>query len=208
MPPALIQAFTRRAQSAHPDLIVAGGQGNAQTGVGDPYLPFREVLGLLSGDVEAQWDAGAMTREQARRLWHLLPLAVEALVKTGPDLIDLLLPGASFLERARAGGIDPDRLAQLETLVARQEGATGMPALQQNALFEQYTQVLRAMAGHKPLLLAVDDLQWADSGSFHLLFHLGRRIAGSRILLVGAYRPAEIILGRSGSLPVCITCMG
>jgi predicted ATPase/DNA-binding SARP family transcriptional activator len=202
---ALIQAFARRAQAAHPDLVVAGGQGNAHTGVGDPYLPFREILGLLSGDVEAQWAAGAMTSEQARRLWHLLPQAVEALVKTGPDLIDLLVPGALLLERARTvrpWPLGSVWLAQLETLVAHKAAAPSMPALQQSALFEEYTQVLRTLAAQKPLLLTVDDLQWADSGSVNLLFHLGRRLAGSRILLVGAYRPAETALGRPVSLPM------
>jgi hypothetical protein len=63
-----VSPFLLRAQDTHPNLVVAGGQGNAQTGVGEPYFPFREILSLLSGDVEAQWAAGAMTREQARRL--------------------------------------------------------------------------------------------------------------------------------------------
>ena len=44
---ALVQEFARRAQAAHPDLIVASGYGNAYTGVGDPYLPFREILAML-----------------------------------------------------------------------------------------------------------------------------------------------------------------
>ncbi|MFN2227429.1 MAG: BTAD domain-containing putative transcriptional regulator, partial [Anaerolineae bacterium] len=208
---ALIQEFGRRAQATHPDLVVAGGQGNAHTGVGDPYLPFREILGLLSGDVEAQWAAGAMTRPQARRLWHLIPLTVEALVRAGPDLIDLLVSGLSLLERAGAVGDGAGEVtagrdtagAQLRDLVARKADARGIHAggthatgIQQSALFEQYSQVLRVLAGHKPLLLTVDDLQWADGGSLHLLFHLGRRLAGSRILLLGAYRPAEVALGR------------
>jgi predicted ATPase len=134
-----------------------------------------------------------------------LPRAVEALVKTGPDLIDLLVPGALLLERAetvRPWPLDPALLDQLETLVARKAAAPSIPALQQSALFEEYTQVMRTLAAQKPLLLTVDDLQWADSGSIHLLFHLGRRLAGSRILLVGAYRPAEIALGRPASLPI------
>ena len=70
--------------------------------------------------------------------------------------------------------------------MARKADASGMPSLQQRALCQQYTQVLRALAGERPLLLALDDLQWADGGSINLLFHLGRRIPGSRILLVGA----------------------
>jgi DNA-binding SARP family transcriptional activator len=197
---ALLHAFARRAQEAHPDLVVAGGQCNAYTGVGDPYLPFREVLDLLTGDVEARWAAGAMYREQACRLWHLLPVAVEVLVQSGPDLLDLFVPGTPLL--SRAGAVQPETrektwLARLEALMARRAEAPGLPAQQQIALFEQYTNVLLALANHTPLLLTLDDLQWADSGSLHLLFHLGRCLVGSSILLVGAYRPSEIALGRS-----------
>jgi DNA-binding SARP family transcriptional activator/predicted ATPase len=194
---ALIQEFALRAQAAHSDLVVAWGHGNAHTGIGDPYLPFREVLGLLTGDVEAHWAAGAMTGEQARRLWRLLPVAVEALVEVGPDLVDLFVPGAALVRRAAAfAPLGSDWLARLQELVARQESGPGHPDLQQSALFEQYTQVVRALASQRPLLLALDDLQWVDGGSASLFFHLGRRSGGSRILIVGAYRPAEIALGR------------
>ena len=44
-----------------------------QAGLGDPYLPFREILHALSGDVEHQRAGGAITPEHARRLWMLLP---------------------------------------------------------------------------------------------------------------------------------------
>jgi DNA-binding SARP family transcriptional activator len=196
---ALIQEFAYRAQAANPNLIVAWGHGNAHTGAGDPYLPFREVLGQLTGDVEAQWTARAMLGEQARRLWDMLPLAVPALVELGPDLIDLFVAGAPLVRRAKAFIQQPDEpawVAGLEELVARRSAMDGGPNLQQSALFEQYCQVVRALASQRPLLLALDDLQWIDDGSTNLLFHLGRRIEGSRILIVGAYRPAEIVLGR------------
>jgi len=47
------------------------------------------------------------------------------------------------------------------------------------------------------LVLALDDLQWADASSISLLFHLGRRIGESYILIVGAYRPNDVALGRA-----------
>jgi DNA-binding SARP family transcriptional activator len=197
---ALVQEFALNAQALHPDLVVACGHGNAHTGIGDPYLPFREILELLTGDVKAQWAAGAMTRDQARRLWHLLPLAVQALMEAGPDLIDLFVPSVALVKRAASiAPVGSGWLAQLEELVARKAAAPVLPNLQQSAIFEQYTQVLRLLANQKPLLLVLDDLQWADGGSINLLFHLGRQITGNRILIVGAYRPAEVALGRPAS---------
>jgi DNA-binding SARP family transcriptional activator/tetratricopeptide (TPR) repeat protein len=194
----LMQQFVRHSLEAHPDLIVAGGNGNAYTGVGDPFLPFREVLALLTGDVEAVWTARAIPREQARRLWHLLPLAAQALMQEGLELIGTLLPGPALLARARAYAPDgADWLAGLEELVKHRASVPGTPSLQQSDLFEQYTRVLRALAQQRPLLLFLDDLQWVDGSSAGLLFHLGRRIEGSRVLIVGAYRPSEVALGQN-----------
>jgi DNA-binding SARP family transcriptional activator/predicted ATPase len=198
---ALVQEFTRRAQEAHADLVVASGNCNAYTGIGDPYLPFREILELLTGDVEARWAAGAMTGEHARRLWNTLPLAAQALVEAGPDLIDTFVPRAALLERAMTYAPGrADWLTRLDELVERRPTTvSSAPGPQQSDLFKQYTRVLQALAQRGPLLLVLDDLQWADLGSISLLFHLGRQLAGSRILIVGAYRPEEVALGRPAS---------
>jgi DNA-binding SARP family transcriptional activator/predicted ATPase len=196
---ALIQEFNRRTQEKHPDLIVASGNCNAYTGIGDPYLPLREILGLLSGDVEARWAAGAMSREHALRLWNTLPLTAQALLENGPDLIDTFIPGSALLERASLyppGGAD--WFSRLDDLVNRKASVPAAPSLKQSDLFEQYTRLLQSLARSAPLILVVDDLQWADLGSISLLFHLGRHLAGSRILLLGAYRPEEVAIGRGG----------
>jgi predicted ATPase len=66
------------------------------------------------------------------------------------------------------------------------------------AFFEQVTGMLQILARRHPLLLLLDDLQWADSGSLSLLFHLGRHLAGSRILIVGAYRPDDLAQNVNG----------
>ncbi len=194
---ALMREFARRAMEAHPDLLVAQGNCNAYSGVGDPYLPFREVMGMLTGDVEARWVAGAISREHARRLWAVLPLALQALVECGPSLIDTVVPGPVLLSRAAVAAPDgPGWLGQLKALVERER--SGHSDLQQSALFEQFTNVLRALAKAHPLLLLLDDVQWADTGSISLLFHLGRRLEGCRVLIACAYRPEEVALERDG----------
>ena len=73
-------------------------------------------------------------------------------------------------------------------------GAVG--GINQANIFEQYTNVLLAMAEHQPLLLILDDLHWADRASIGLLFRLGRRIPAGRITIVGTYRPDEVSLGQ------------
>jgi tetratricopeptide (TPR) repeat protein len=190
---ALIAEFARRAQEANDNLVFANGNCNAHTGIGDPYLPFREILGLLTGDVEARWAAGSITREHATRLWNLLPVSAQALVDTCPDLIDTFVSGAGLASRAATFSLGRAAwLPRLKKLVERKASVPADSTLQQGNLFEQYTKMLQMLAGWNPLLLVLDDLQWADAGSISLLFHLGRRIDGNRILVLGAYRPAEL----------------
>jgi ABC-type oligopeptide transport system substrate-binding subunit/DNA-binding SARP family transcriptional activator len=199
---ALVQEFARHAQEVHPDLVVADANGNAYTGASDPYLLFRQLLRQLTGDVEARWSVGAMPAEQARRLWRQVPLAAQALVTVGPDLINTFVPGASLLRRVVAakrttpGGMD--WLGQLDQIANRETPVAGDPGFRQNGLFEQVVRVVETLARHHPLLIVLDDLQWADDGSANLLFHLGRRIEGRRVLIVGAYRPTEVAMGRGG----------
>ena len=196
---ALIQEFTRRAQEMHANLVFASGNCNAHFGIGDPYLPLREILGLLTGDVEARWAAGAITREHARRLWNTLPLTAQALVETGPDLIDTFIPASILVERALVYGPGKaDWHTRLDQLLDRMAPSPIFPGPQQSDLFEQYTRVMQMLARKVSLVLVVDDLQWSDLGSISLLFHLGRHLAGSRILILGAYRPEEVAIGRDG----------
>ncbi|MBM4467470.1 MAG: hypothetical protein FJ014_18255 [Chloroflexi bacterium] len=195
----LIGEFARRAMERYGDIVVASGKCNAHDGIGDPYLPFREVLQMLTGDIEAQRASGAITPEHARRLWAAFPDAVQALVNEGLDLIDRFLPGDALLLRAEA--LAPGDAAwrtRLEKLATRPDARAGLADASQTDLFEQVTRVLQTLARQHPLILVLDDLQWADAGSVSLLFHLGRRLTGHRILIVGAHRPADLTCGRNG----------
>jgi len=73
--------------------------------------------------------------------------------------------------------------------------------LDQNVVFEQYTRFVTSLTEEKPLLLILDDLQWADPSSIALLFRLGRRIGQSRVLIVGTYRPEEVARAGAGDRP-------
>ena len=57
---------------------------------------------------------------------------------------------------------------------------------------------MRDLAHIAQLVLVLDDLQWADLGSISLLFHLGRHLDASRILIICVYRREDVALGREG----------
>ncbi len=197
----LVTEFARQAQEMVPELAVAVGQSDAHTGMGDAHLPFREVLGQLTGDVEIKLAQGAITEENAGRLRRLLALSGQALVDLGPDLIGVFVPGAGLATRAgafvaeKAGWLD-----KLEKLAEKRQPKphSANEGIEQSHIFEQYANVLCRLSEKNPLLVVLDDLQWADEASIGLLFRLARRIEHHRILLLGTYRPEEVALGREG----------
>ena len=201
----LIQEFARQALAQYAGLLVASGKGTAYTGLGDPYAAFREIVSQLSGDVASRWAAGTISQIEALRLWRTLPLAVHTLVHNAPDLIGTFVNGANLQERAtnyvqetRVAESGAPWLAQLETLTAHNAATSGAMGTNQNVLFAQVTRLLSALALHSPLLLILDDLQWADVGTIALLFHISRHLSGQPILLLGAFRPEEVTVVRDG----------
>jgi tetratricopeptide (TPR) repeat protein len=69
--------------------------------------------------------------------------------------------------------------------------------LGQKQILEQYSEIVRRLTLHRPLIILLDDLHWADGASVDLLFHLTRRMEGSRLLIIGTYRPQEVAVGRA-----------
>jgi DNA-binding SARP family transcriptional activator len=192
---ALLSEYVRRVQENHDTLLVAWGNGHTRAGRGDPYVPFRELLSMLAGDVETHWTAGVAHTEQARRLWRALPLTTSLLVEKGPALLDVFVPARALAARLKAVEIDAGWFGELQ---ARLEQWGGAGDLEREQLFEQVAMVLRGLSARWPLMLILDDLHLADKASTDLLFYLSRRLAGAPILLVGAYRAEEVARGRRG----------
>ncbi len=59
-------------------------------------------------------------------------------------------------------------------------------------LLQAVADFLRKISNVKPLLLVIEDLQWADRGTLDMLTHLARNLEGSRLLIVGTYRDIEV----------------
>jgi class 3 adenylate cyclase/DNA-binding CsgD family transcriptional regulator len=59
-------------------------------------------------------------------------------------------------------------------------------------LFDSVAHFLKSATAEQPLVIALDDLHWADKPSLLLLQFLARELAGTRLLLLGAYRDVEL----------------
>src|SRR5262249_17597213 len=182
-------AAARQAQAADPELLVVSGSCNAHTGSGDPYLPFREALTMLSGDVETRWAGGLISTEHARRLWEAMPVTLPALIDHAPDLLGTFVPSKGVRERAAT--FAERNVSWWGQLVAR-ESAEATASVAQQPILAQYSAALNAIARQRPLLLILEDLHWVDTASSDLLLHLSREAAHSRMLILGTYRPDEL----------------
>jgi DNA-binding winged helix-turn-helix (wHTH) protein/tetratricopeptide (TPR) repeat protein len=116
-----------------------------------------------------------------------------------------VLDGMTRLGRAASGQVvgvlrqhAPAWLAQMpsfilpgerESLQAQVMGATRERMLREMA---EATEVLAADA---PLLLVLEDLHWSDCSTLDLLAYLARRPDPARLMVIGTYRPVEVVLG-------------
>jgi class 3 adenylate cyclase len=63
-------------------------------------------------------------------------------------------------------------------------------------LFRGIFDFLSGVRGKRPLLLVLDDLQWADDATVLLLRDLAERVAGSHMVVIGTYWDSDLDAGR------------
>ena len=198
----LVEEFITRSQETNDDLQFACGHCTPQGKDVNSYQPFKELFAeLVEGD--SQTPPGVLSTQNRNRLRRTGAALGDTILEVAPDLIGTLVPGSQLA--ARAVTHVAKKLGLLEKL-SQPEGASEAEKLAkaQAEFLGQYASALKVAAKHQPLLLFVDDLQWADPSSLALLFHLCRNIAEDRILLIGAYRtdqPVEVMKGDVLSLP-------
>ena len=92
----------------------------------------------------------------------------------------------------------PAWLAQLPALLtveerARIQGET--QGLTQQRMLREMAQTLAAIAADAPLVLLLEDLHWSDASTLNLIAALARRTEPARLLILGTYRPVEMLAG-------------
>src|SRR4029077_10566808 len=69
--------------------------------------------------------------------------------------------------------------------------AGGDPAELKARLLWNFSQLLSRFAAKRPLVVVLENLQWADSASLEMLHFVARQVAGERILMVGTHNDPD-----------------
>ncbi|MCY1058969.1 ATP-binding sensor histidine kinase [Nannocystis sp. SCPEA4] len=190
---ALTEAFARVQDGRAELLLVAGGAG-----VGKSMLA-HEVHRVIAR------SGGRFVTGKFDLVQRNVPFS--ALASALSELIRQLLTESSRtlaewrtriqLAVGQSGQLVVDLVPELERVIGRQPPLPPLrPTESQNRFGLVMQNFVRALCPRtSPLVIFLDDLQWADAGTLSLLRLILTDPDGGHLLLVGAYRDAEVDLG-------------
>jgi len=167
----LLQALHREGEAPR----VLHGRCLAYAGA-PTYLPFIQILRSALGlkDDMALAEETAQAREGVRQIW---PEDEWGEVDAVELVTELLAPGG---DGRRPAGRDTDQI--------------------RDQLFFVVERLLGRLAASEPLVLVVEDAQWADPSSLALIEHLARTLRRARVFMILNMRPPEEAAPRAGDL--------
>jgi adenylate cyclase len=176
----------RREELALLDLLwssVCKGNTHVVSLIGDPGVGKSRLLAEFSPRTDGL-DV-RVTCSSERAYGPFLDLIATILGGMPEDVEDLK-------KRAAAMGVDEEAT----TLLAAFLGLAGAPPVvrmadeqQKRQVFAGVWQWLLAAAAHRPVLMVLDDVHWADQSTYDLLGFLLQRLSAAPVMLLLAYRP-------------------
>jgi predicted ATPase/DNA-binding winged helix-turn-helix (wHTH) protein len=91
----------------------------------------------------------------------------------------------------------PTWLIQMPALASvdeRQSLQTQVPGVTRERMLREMAEAIEALTSEEPLILVLEDLHWCDYSTLDLITYLARRRQSFRLLLIGTYRPVEVIV--------------
>ena len=171
------------------------GSGHAILIEGEPGIGKSRLMSEIMRYAEAQGMPTLATNcyeiERAIPYQPVIDLVTRALERASSKALRKLAP-VSLAELAALVPAVRERFPQLPRL------SDDFPEARQARLSRAVGQLLEALQEDRPLILTVDDVQWADDASAQVLHYLARHVADRRALVIYAYRDED--LGSNGQL--------
>ncbi|MEK8015722.1 MAG: AAA family ATPase [Candidatus Parabeggiatoa sp.] len=187
---SLLQAFERISQGAGEMMLVAGYSGVGKTAlVHEVHKPMTSRNGYFAAGKFDQYQRNipyfAISQAFNEFCKYLLTESAEALKQWRDKILDAVGPNGQILI---------DVIGQLELVIGVQPPVVQVgPTEAQNRFNLVFQNFFRAICQKDhPLVLFIDDLQWADSASLNLIKTLMTDTDSRYFLIVGAYRDNEV----------------
>jgi predicted ATPase len=92
----------------------------------------------------------------------------------------------------------PACLAEMPSLVSAEDRARLQSLAQgttQQRMLREMAEALEVIAADSPLVLFIEDLHWSDPSTLDLIATVARRSESARLMILGTYRPVEMLAG-------------
>lgn len=179
-----------RAMSGRPALVtVVGDPGIGKTRLVDEFSVYARLRGC-------QLLTGRSYETQASVPYRPFVDALRQYVRSQPDEAIARQLGSGIGQVAHLVSEIRDRFPG--TPLAPAGDADG----ERVRMFESVTHFLHSAALEQPLLLVLEDLQWADAPTVQMLQHVAREMANDRVMIVCALQEGE--LGKDQALAVAM----
>jgi len=141
-----------------------------------PYFPFFEAFNAFFSEPKSRENEGScvqlrepkMEPNEKKRTW-------------GPEDIDIM----SYL----MGPAQAEQLGKSRVIT---------PQVWKDQTFAAVAKTLSSISAKKPIVLFIDDLQWADSASLALIHYIARAINSEKVLLLAAFRSEQLTADAEG----------
>jgi DNA-binding winged helix-turn-helix (wHTH) protein len=175
------ELFATASQGRRRVVFVTGEPGIGKTTFAQSFLAdlaSKRLARIGCGQCVEQYGAGEPYMPVLEALTRL------AQVPDGDQLVEILRRLA------------PTWLAQMPTLVTPEERAklqSEMQVMTQQRMLREMAEAIEALAAETPLVLLLEDLHWSDFSTLELLSVIARRSEAARLLIIGSYRPVEML---------------
>ena len=178
---AMLEAALRDTLAGQGRMVLLGGE----PGIGKTRIAQEFVANAQEKGARILWG-WCYEGEGAPPYWPWVQPMRDCIALLGPEELRAQMGlGAGVIPEIRRILPDLDSPPELEPEQARFR------------LFDSITNFFKSASQKQPLILVLDDLHWADQQSLLLLEFLARQLAGSRMLVVGAYRDVEATRGHA-----------
>ncbi len=187
---ALLDAFERVAEGSSELMLVAGFSGIGKTAIiNEVHKPITRQNGYF---IKGKFDQFNRNIPFSAFVQAFRGLMAQLLSESDAHL--QLWKGQILTAVGDSGQVIVEVIPELERIIGSQPPATelsGTAAQNRfNLLFQKFIQVFTTP--EHPLVMFLDDLQWADSASLHLIQVLMAESTTGYLLLLGAYRDNEV----------------